>query len=84
MKTACILHWIPERGEDFYKVLVDDYIIAEIDCHHAGKEPIIKTKPIAQYLQGLRRQDQIKLAVALDLAKQDMREETVELEQKQQ
>jgi hypothetical protein len=29
MTTAHILHWIPEQGEDIYKVLINDSLIVE-------------------------------------------------------
>lgn len=75
MNTAYIVHWIPEQGEDIYKILINDNVIAEIelDRYNVEIEPIVVTKTISQYLQGLSKQCQIKLAVALDLAKQDLK-----------
>lgn len=73
MNTAYIIHWIPEQGEDIYKILINDCIIAEIelDRYNAEVEPIVESKTVPQYLQGLSKQNQIKLAVAIDLAKKD-------------
>jgi hypothetical protein len=73
-KTAYVLHWRAEQGEDLYKVLVNDNVIIEIEIDRVGQsEPIIgKSLTIPQYLKGLKRKDQIQLAVALDLAKKDI------------
>jgi len=74
MKTAYIVHWIPEQGEDIYKLLINDRTIAEIelDRYKAETEPIVKSKDVSQYLHGLNKQNQIKLAVALDLARHEL------------
>ncbi|WP_374966119.1 hypothetical protein [Lysinibacillus sp. RS5] len=74
MKTAYILHWIPEQGEDIYKVLINDSIIAEIelDRNNCKTEATVENITLRQYLQGLSKLNQIKLSVALDLAKQDL------------
>lgn len=72
MKTAYIVQWIPEQGEDIYKILIDDNIIAEIELnrYNSETEQIVSYNSITQYLQGLSKINQIKLAVALDLVKQ--------------
>lgn len=74
MRTAYIIHWIPEQGEDIYKILINDSIVAEIEMDRNKTEfaPIIKTIRLPQYLKGLSKQNQIKLAVALDLARKDL------------
>ncbi|WP_059173291.1 hypothetical protein [Bacillus sp. FJAT-27445] len=76
MITAYILHWIPEQGEDIYKILINDSIIAviELDRNNFELEPKVETLTISQYLKGLSKQNRIKLAVALDLAKQDLKD----------
>ncbi|MGD6817982.1 hypothetical protein ACQCVE_13045 [Metabacillus sp. 113a] len=70
MKVAYIIDWIPEQGEDIYKLLINENIILEIelDRYNAEIDPIIESKSITQYLQGLSKQKQIKLGVARDLA----------------
>nr|WP_246627884.1 hypothetical protein [Paenibacillus oenotherae] len=75
MKTAYIVNWIPEQGEDIYKVLINDAIIAgiELDRNSDEVEPIVEFENVPQYLHGLSKQNQIKLAVALDLAKQELK-----------
>lgn len=75
MKTAYIIHWIPEQSEDIYKVLIDVNIILEIelDRFNTEIEPIVNLKSIPKYIQGLSKQNQIKLAVALDLARKCMK-----------
>ncbi|WP_433943155.1 hypothetical protein [Paenibacillus sp. SN-8-1] len=76
MITAYIINWIPEQGEDIYKILINDSIIAEIELERNNSEiePKVKTITISQYLKGLNKQNQIKLAVALDLAKKDLKD----------
>ncbi|GBG07985.1 hypothetical protein PAT3040_02550 [Paenibacillus agaridevorans] len=75
MRTAYIVNWIPEQGEDIYKILINDSIIAdiELDRYSDDFEPIVESKDIPNYLHGLSKQNQIKLAVALDLAKQELK-----------
>ena len=73
MRAAYIIDWIPEQGEDLYSILINDNIIAKIELDHDYvREPIVEVLTIPEYLHGLRKQDQIQLAVALDLAKKDM------------
>lgn len=77
MKTAYIIHWIPEQGEDIYKILINDNIVAgiELDRYSDEVEPIVESQDVSRYLQGLSKQNRIKLAVALDLAKQEFKME---------
>lgn len=73
IRTAYIIHWIPEQGEDFYRILINDNIIAKIELDHDyTREPIVENLTIPEYVHGLRMQDQIQLAVALDLARKDL------------
>ncbi|SEW51864.1 hypothetical protein [Chitinophaga arvensicola] len=73
MTTAYILDWIPEQGEDIYTILIDDAIITTIELEKNGAvEPIIEIATVVQYLDGLARRNQIQLAVALDLVRDDM------------
>lgn len=71
MNTAYIIDWIPEQGEDIYKLLINDNIIVkiELDRYNEEIEPIVESKSISEYLQGLSKRNQIKLGVALDLTK---------------
>ncbi|KMK95082.1 hypothetical protein [Rossellomorea marisflavi] len=75
MITAYIIYWIPEQGEDIYKILINDSIISEIELERNNSEimPKVETMTISQYLRGLNKKNQIKLAVALDLAKHDIK-----------
>ncbi|NBI31103.1 hypothetical protein [Chengkuizengella marina] len=74
MKTAYIIRWILEQGEDIYKVLIDDNLITEIELSRYDQsiKPIVKTISISKYKQGLSKNKQIKLAVAIDLAQKDI------------
>lgn len=75
MKTAYIIYWIPEQDEDIYYILINDRLISIIDLNRNNYEvkPVVKTLTVKQYLQGLSKQKQITLAVALDLAQQDLK-----------
>lgn len=70
MITAYSIHWIPEQGEDIYIILIDDNKVLEIelDRYNSQVEPIVEITTITKYIQGLSKQNQIKLAVAHDLA----------------
>lgn len=75
LETAYILHWIPEQEEDFYKILINDSLIADIELNRITQDvvPIINSMPLSQYKIGLSKINQIKLAVALDLARKDLK-----------
>lgn len=73
LTTAYILNWIPEQGEDIYTVLINDNVIATIELDRGGSEKsIVELSTVLQYIGRISKQDQIKLAVALDLAGKDM------------
>ncbi|MDG0813985.1 hypothetical protein [Cohnella rhizosphaerae] len=74
MKTAYILYWIPEQGEDIITFLVDTHsvITIELDRFDHQVEPIIEIYPFESLLKGFSKMHQIKIAVALDLATKDM------------
>ncbi|AZK45042.1 hypothetical protein [Paenibacillus lentus] len=74
LETAYILHWIPEQEEDFYKILINDSTIADVELNRLNQDvvPIINSMPLSQYKVGLSKINQIKLAVAIDLARKDL------------
>lgn len=74
VKTAYFIDYIPEQGEDLYTMLVNHNIIAKIEMSRDDREekPIVEIIDIDNYKKGLSRIEQIKLAVAIDLAKKDM------------
>lgn len=69
-KNAYVLHWTPEQLEDLYTVLIDgSYLLdVEIDKFDNSKAPIIERNEIKSYLHGLSKMNQVRLAVARDLA----------------
>lgn len=71
MRTAYVLNWTPEQGEDLYSVLIDDAVIAsvELDRVNPEAEPIMSETPLQKYVKGLRGAGRTKLAVALDLVR---------------
>ncbi|MDT9722812.1 hypothetical protein QVE09_28355 [Paenibacillus sp. ClWae2A] len=78
MKTAYILFWTPEHGEDIFSLLINNDRIAkvEIDRYDQDIEPIIESKQLDNvYLKGLRKYSQIRLAIALELVNMDLQEE---------
>lgn len=74
MKTAYVLNWTPEQGEDFYCVLINTDIIAqlEIDRIDLNADPIVEKNSISDYKRGLKNIWQIQLAVAIELARKDL------------
>jgi hypothetical protein len=69
-KSAYIIDWIPEQGEDIYTILNNSDIIAivELDRLNQELEPVLNTLSINEFKKGLSKINQIKLAVAIDLA----------------
>lgn len=78
MLTAYILHWIPEQGEDFYKILINDSVIVDIELDKVNQNiiSIMSSIPVPKYKLGLSRLNQIKLIIAIDLAQKDLNKET--------
>ncbi|WP_249899977.1 hypothetical protein [Paenibacillus sp. PK3_47] len=74
MKTAHVLSWIPEQGEDIISFLVDTHSVIkiELDRYDHSVSPVIEVYPIEKWMKNLSKTFQIQLAVALDLAKSDM------------
>jgi hypothetical protein len=74
MKTAHVLNWIPEQGEDIFIFLVDTHSVIkiELDRYDSTIAPIIDVYPIKSWMKGLSKTFQIKIAVAFDLANNDL------------
>jgi hypothetical protein len=79
MKTAYVIGWTPEQGEDIYRILIDKKSIAGIviDRFDLKIEPIVEKISLSSYKQGLSKIGQIKLAVAIDLATKDLTEDNL-------
>jgi len=69
-KNAYVLHWTPEQLEDLYTVLIGgSYLVdVEIDKYDNSKPPIVEENELKSYLHGLSKMNQVRLAVAQDLA----------------
>lgn len=69
-KNAYVLHCTPEQIEDLYTVLIGGtYLVdVEIDKYDNSKPPIVKRNELKPYLHGLSKMNQVRLAVAQDLA----------------
>ncbi|MCP3808129.1 hypothetical protein NLX78_12900 [Paenibacillus sp. Lou8.1] len=75
IKTAYILNWTPEQYEDIFTILIDLDKIAKVEISRINhlEAPIIETFTLKDFQKGLSKIFQIKLAVAIDLAKKDHR-----------
>lgn len=68
-KKAYVLHWTPEQLEDIYVVLIDgnSLVSVEIDKYDSSISPIFEEIDLKEYMHGLSRVNQVRLAVAQDL-----------------
>ena len=68
-KNAYVLHWTPEQLEDLYTVLIDgSYLVyVEIDKYD-NSQPLLERNELKPYMHGLSKMNQVRLAVAQDLA----------------
>lgn len=76
LKSAYILNWTPEQGEDIYTILVDIDKIANVEISRVNHSevPLIETYNLKDFQKRLSKVFQIKLAVAIDLAKTEHQE----------
>lgn len=74
IRTAYILNWTPEQNEDIYIILVglDKVAKVEISRINCFEAPVIEIFMLKDFKKGLSKIFQIKLAVAIDLAKKDI------------
>lgn len=70
--VAYILGSIPEQGEVFYEVLINYEMVIDIEITHDNIATLNKSATISQYLKKLSKVNQIKLAVAIDLARKTL------------
>ena len=68
-KHAYVLHWTPEQLEDIYLVLIGgtSLVRVEIDKLDSTNPPIFEDIELTNYVHGLSRTNQVRLAVAQDL-----------------
>ena len=69
-ERAFVLHWTPDQTEDFYSVLIGgEYLVTtEIEKMDLAANPVVERQEIKDYIHGMSRMHQVRLAVALDLA----------------
>lgn len=69
-ENTYVLNWMPEQLEDIYTVLIGgSYLVhVEIDKYDSAKSPIVERVELESYLHGLSKINQIRLAVARELA----------------
>lgn len=74
LKTAYVIGWTLEQGEDIYRILVNTNTVCAIELSHNQEEPpLIESFPLNEYEKNLSTTGRIKLAVAVDLATIDIR-----------
>lgn len=68
--NAYVLNWVPEQLEDIYLVLIDGSFLVgvEIDKFEQTKPPLFERIELNDYLHGLSKMNQVRLAVAKELA----------------
>ncbi len=69
MKSAFVLDWIPEQGEDIFSVLINNNKVAVFELSRSNDQlaDACDVLTVGAYRRGLPKQRAIKLAVALDL-----------------
>lgn len=74
MKTAYVFSWTPDQGEDIISFLIDTHSVIKIELDRYDKTvaPIVDVYSIENWIKGLSKTFQIKIAVAFDLAKNDL------------
>jgi hypothetical protein len=75
VKSAFVIHWIPEQVTDEYIVMVDidKMLLIEFDRRDDEKMPNLEVLDFEKYAQG-SRQHLIKMAIAKELALEAMSE----------
>ncbi|WGO98111.1 hypothetical protein QFX18_19070 [Saccharophagus degradans] len=66
---GCVLLHIPDQGDDFFIVLVNGskLISVELDRVDTSTAPIFEYISLPQYKKGLKKSNQIQLAIALEV-----------------
>lgn len=70
-KNACVLHWTSGQLEDFYTVIINgSYLVnIEIKKHDVSVPAMVERVELKTYKHKLSKMNQIRLAVAIDLAR---------------
>ena len=67
-KSVMILYCFPDDGSIFYTLLIENRLIGQVEVDLSDIEnPTMETRTLPQYMQGLSKIQQIKLAVARSL-----------------
>src|SRR5690242_8348633 len=64
IRTAYVLNWTPEQGEDIFLILVNDSLVAviELDRQDLDSEAIVNSMSLSDYHRGLSKNGRINLA----------------------
>lgn len=76
IKTAFILVYTCEQSEDIYFVLVNNKNLLSVEISRINNEapPIIEYMQLSEYKKKLSKINQIKLAVAIDLGSNEIKQ----------
>lgn len=64
---AYVLYWIPEQGEDIYRVLVPTSEVLTVELPRDGGPVLLEREGLASYERKCSMSGKIQIAVALDL-----------------
>lgn len=79
LKTAYMLNWIIEQGEDIFKIITDDRTIIDIEVSRVepNAPPIYEIYDFYQYKKNLRgKSNNLQLMIVLELIEQDLKSNT--------
>ena len=66
---AFTLHWTPEQCEDIYLILIEGEYLIQIEIDKSKKQNYVLNRiELKSYLKGLKKVNQIRLAIAQELA----------------
>ncbi|RCU43629.1 hypothetical protein DU002_18350 [Corallincola holothuriorum] len=68
-ESGCVLHWTEEQCEDIFVLLVNGpkLMSVELDRFEESTPPVVESISMAEYRKGLKKINQIRLAVALEV-----------------
>ena len=73
LKSACVLGWTPEQGEDFYFVLVNAKSLCLVEIDKITNEALnITHTSLKDYQHKLSKTEKIRFAIAMDLSMKEI------------
>lgn len=79
VENAYVLHWIPDQTEEISLVLVEGnkLLSVELSTIDPSAPPVFEQITLNKYKHGLSRMNQVKLAVAQELANEEHNKRTI-------